>query len=262
MTVRHHLVSLVTAAAVLACTVLVARPAAAQTVTADNVTLLNQDRALAGINVNDAPGFPVLITKNGTYRLTSNLVVPAGVDGIQVNDGVNAVIDLNGFNIVGPAVCGVASPCYSSSGTIGVAILGDAAHATVTNGRIRGFTRAGIGFSGVYWLGSLTADNLRLERNGHGIVIENLFGTRLSLIENSATGIWAWQGQVSDSNAYRNGSTGISVERGGIRNSRSDANGQTGFSGGARTILQGNSAEYNKTGAFSGGALVNGTNAF
>jgi len=262
MTIRHHLVSIVTAASVLACTVLVARPAVAQTVTTDNVTLINQDRALAGIGGNDAAGFPVLIARNGTYRLTSNLVVPAGMDGIQVSDGVNAVIDLNGFNIVGPAVCTSTTFCTANPGTMGVVVLGDAAHATVMNGRIRGFSRAGIGFPGFVWMGTVTADNLRLERNGNGLVMENLFGTRLTLADNSGFGLFAQHGQISDAHAQRNGGTGIDVRNGGVRNSRADQNGQTGFYAGARTVLQGNSAEYNKQGAASGGVIVPGSNAF
>ncbi len=250
------------AAAVLAVAALAAQPAAAQTATADNVTLVNQDRALAGLGGGDAPGFPVLIARSGTYRLTSNLVVPAGVDAIQVQDGVNAVIDLNGFNIVGPAVCSSTVACYSIDGTTGVSLLGDNAYATVTNGRIRGFSRAAVSYPGIYWTGAVTADNLRLERNGYGILVRDVVATRLTMAENTGAGLWAISAQVSDSHAHHNGGSGLSFSSGSVRNTRSFANLGYGFATGARVVLQGNTAEANKQGAANGGVIVPGSNAF
>jgi hypothetical protein len=47
----------------------------------------------------DDPGFPVTISQSGSYRLTGNLVVPAYVDGINVNAS-NVTLDLNGFSII------------------------------------------------------------------------------------------------------------------------------------------------------------------
>jgi hypothetical protein len=48
--------------------------------------------------VKTAGGFPFKITQPGSYRLTSNLVVPATANGIMV-PASNVFLDLNGFSI-------------------------------------------------------------------------------------------------------------------------------------------------------------------
>jgi Right handed beta helix region len=81
----------------------------ASAVDGDGVVLINQAAALAGgITPGDKPGFPVTISRPGTYRLTSNLVVDDPTqDAILINEvtlGVNGevTLDLNGFTITGP----------------------------------------------------------------------------------------------------------------------------------------------------------------
>ncbi len=58
-------------------------------------------------------GFPYIINQPGSYQLTSNLVVPAGTNGIGIAAS-NVTLDLNGFtiNLLGPniAVYAVGSP--------------------------------------------------------------------------------------------------------------------------------------------------------
>src|SRR5215475_10915505 len=76
-----------------------------KTQTPDGVILIDQQRALEGnITPGDTPGFPVLITTPGSYRLASNLVVAdANLDAVFVNPEVQDVtLDLNGFTIEGP----------------------------------------------------------------------------------------------------------------------------------------------------------------
>ena len=67
----------------------------------DGQTIINQTKALAGdVTPGDAPGFPITLTREGSYRLSSNLSVPANTEGIVV--AANYVtIDLNGFRISG-----------------------------------------------------------------------------------------------------------------------------------------------------------------
>ena len=67
----------------------------------DGVTLIDQNKALAGnVTPGDAPGFPVTITRPGSYRLSSNLLLPASGDGIVIaSSGVT--LDLNGFSLIG-----------------------------------------------------------------------------------------------------------------------------------------------------------------
>ena len=63
--------------------------------------LINQDNAIAGIDSNDAPGFPVTISEPGSYRLSSNLNT-GGQSGIVILVS-DVTIDLNGFSIRGNA---------------------------------------------------------------------------------------------------------------------------------------------------------------
>jgi hypothetical protein len=117
----------------LTAAVLVAYPARA----VDGVIEINQARAVAGsVTPGDGPGFPVLISASGSYRLTSNLSVTPGQDGIDVTAG-HVTLDLNGFSITGGGG-GIAD---------GVSLQG-VTNVTVKNGSILGFTRSGI-FSGV-----------------------------------------------------------------------------------------------------------------
>src|SRR4051794_19461257 len=66
----------------------------------DGVVLISQSTVTA------AGGFPFKITQPGSYKLTTNLVVPADKAGIQIaaND---VTLDLNGFGITGAIVCDV-----------------------------------------------------------------------------------------------------------------------------------------------------------
>jgi hypothetical protein len=54
-------------------------------------------------SVKSEGGFPYKITKPGSYKLTSNLVIPAGTDGIDILSE-DVTLDLNGFSIIRPVV--------------------------------------------------------------------------------------------------------------------------------------------------------------
>lgn len=59
---------------------------------------INQDTIAATGLGRSTSGFPYLITQPGSYQLTGNLTVPAGVNGIGISAS-NVTLDLNGFNI-------------------------------------------------------------------------------------------------------------------------------------------------------------------
>src|SRR5262245_44146183 len=61
----------------------------------DGVVLINQATVTA------AGGFPHTISQPGSYKLSGNLAVPAGVNGIYISAS-NVTLDLNGFTISGP----------------------------------------------------------------------------------------------------------------------------------------------------------------
>lgn len=108
---------------------------------ADGVREINQTCAVAGCFAGDDPGFPVTITEEGAYVLTSNLDVtveqsPEDVTAIDVNHS-DVNIDLNGFSIIGPTVCTgnpvtSCEPVGTGRGVVGVQ------RTTIRNGTIRG----------------------------------------------------------------------------------------------------------------------------
>jgi hypothetical protein len=85
------------------------------------VILINQAEAVAGgITSCDTPGFPVTICTSGSYRLSSDLTVPSGAEGIEITAS-NVSLDLNGFTILLPASGSTPSIC--SIRTIGTLSL-------------------------------------------------------------------------------------------------------------------------------------------
>src|SRR5262245_64219724 len=82
----------------------------------DETVLINQT------SVQDAGGFPFKITAPGSYKLTGNLVVPVGTDGIQIQ-ALDVTLDLNGFSITGGITCdlsGVTCTPGATAETLGV----------------------------------------------------------------------------------------------------------------------------------------------
>ena len=75
------------------------------------VVLINQAQAIAGgVTSCDTPGFPVTICTSGSYRLSGNLSVPSGTEGIGITAS-NVTLDLNGFTILLPASGSTPSIC-------------------------------------------------------------------------------------------------------------------------------------------------------
>lgn len=191
--------------------------AAVPTFAVDGVILIDQNRALAGnVTPGDAPGFPVTISASGSYRLSSNLVVPdVNTTAILVSTSVDAVtIDLNGFSIIGPVSCSI-NPTTCSSMATDVSIFGpgtgirsDAnAALTVKNGTIIGMGRYAIFQSG-----------------GAYTIIENLHAR-----ENGRGGIWPSIGMVINSVVSTNGGDGITMNLGLIRGTISTRNAEDGI---------------------------------
>jgi hypothetical protein len=133
---------------------------------------INQTVAQNGnVTPGDAPGFPVTITQPGSYRLTSNLAVPASTDGIVIeSDHVH--LDLNGFTIAG--------------GGSGRGVRATSYNATIRNGVVTSFQRGIATF-------------------GAGTLIENMH-----VSENANSGIEAGEGTiVRGSMVHSNGGWGI-----------------------------------------------------
>ncbi|HTO53307.1 MAG TPA: hypothetical protein VMR50_07970 [Myxococcota bacterium] len=128
----------------------------------DGVIEINATLAAAGnVTAGDAPGFPVEINESGSYRLTSNLVVPPGVSGIVISAS-GTQLDLNGFTISSTTVCsGNPLNCTPAAGGIGIEDpIVDSV--SVRNGRVTGF-----GGSGVILGDSARAEKLQVDNNAY-----------------------------------------------------------------------------------------------
>jgi hypothetical protein len=150
----------------------------------DGVVLINQSTVLA------AGGFPYRITQPGSYKLSGNLVVPAGVDGIGIlTDGVT--IDLNGFRISGAVTCfiyagGVVCDPFQPSSPAGIS--GTTNDVTIRNGSIVGFA-------------------FGIELLGTNNLVEEIHATG-----NFDTGIQVSKALVRRNTVGQNGNTGIHAD--------------------------------------------------
>jgi hypothetical protein len=139
------------AAAMAICAGLLAAPAAA----VDGEILINQARVNAGgITPGDTAGFPATLSRPGRYKLSSNLAVPVGVDGIVVK-AHDVTIDLNGFTI--------------SSFPPGQARVGVFAANTVTGLRVMNGTITGFDLHGIAGGTRGRVDHMRIVSNRLGV---------------------------------------------------------------------------------------------
>lgn len=166
----------------------------------DGVILIDQAKALAGnVTPGDAPGFPVTLSKSGSYRLSGNLVVPdAYTTGIKVATS-NVNVDLNGFGIFGPNQCigfPVTSCAFHGSGH-GV----DASSSNAVS--VRNGTVYGMGGNGLYLAANDLAEGVMASHNG-GVGISVHSGAVRNCQANSN-----WFGMVVTKNAMVSGNTAM-----------------------------------------------------
>jgi hypothetical protein len=155
--------------------------AAASAHAVDGVTLINQSKALAGgVTPGDEPGFPVTISRPGSYKLSGNLTVPDGETTAIVITHPRVTLDLNGFAIQGPVTLsgsGASLACTGRSAAwhAGVGVLvqlppNTAGAVAVGNGTIAGM--GGVGAASMdpsYTIRPvLVVRDLRLAGNGRG----------------------------------------------------------------------------------------------
>jgi hypothetical protein len=122
----------------------------------DGVIEINQAAVFAGgITPGDMAGFPVTLSRAGSYRLTGNLDVTIMQNGNPQADSQNITaiavtaddvhIDLNGFGIIGPVTCSGSPLACSPAGTGRGVSADNAINGTVVRS---GFVR-GMGDDGV-----------------------------------------------------------------------------------------------------------------
>ena len=143
----------------------------------DGVVLIDEAAVLAGgITSGDGPGYPVTISDPGSYRLSENLKVPAGISGfwIETND---ATLDLNGFTILGAGpgsgfADGIfsrnAGKCFDCTDAEGVRIVDVRAIGNLFNG-IRLESQGGL----VEGCSAHTNGNAGINAQGNGTLVKN-----------------------------------------------------------------------------------------
>jgi parallel beta-helix repeat protein len=234
---------------------------------ADGVLEINQTCALnTGCFAGDSAGLPVTISTAGSYKLTSNLVVPnENTDGIVVGSG-NVSIDLAGFEIRGVVVCsGPPLVCTPSTGTgSGVEVTSTSLPGIlVRNGSITGMGRYGV-------LLGVQAEVMQLRARSNRVVgievadVSTVSGNSAHF--NGFEGITVGNGStVSGNTAYSNGSGGIQV--GGastISGNTAYANGDIGIFANTGSTISGNTVFSNGSTGISTilGSTVSGNTAY
>jgi hypothetical protein len=222
---------------------MVAGPAVAS----DGLLEISQTCAVeTGCFPGDSAGFPVTIDETGSYRLTSNLVVPdANTDAIRVFDD-NVSIDLNDFAILGPVTCsGTPASCTPTSGTG----TGVEAFFPISGTKVHGGSIVGMGASGVVLGPDSDVHDLRVRWNRiDGIAVNNGSAvSRILAVANGNNGIDAGVTVVvSECTASRNGADGIETGANAVVSGSSAlGNGASGISVGIGSVVRDSSVRNN-----------------
>jgi hypothetical protein len=204
----------------------------------DGVIEINEATAAAGgVTSGDLAGYPVTLSQMGSYRLTSNLMLPsADTTGIQVTSP-KVTVDLNGFAIMGPVKCEGTPPqveCTPAGGGSGIFSVGND-HVTVLNGTVSGTGRAGILV------------------NGAGTRIE-----RVHVSNNGGDGVFAGFYCLAHAiTARSNGGDGIETgDNCTVSGSVADSNAESGISTGGSTTISGNTTTRNDSGILARGGCT------
>jgi hypothetical protein len=212
----------------------------------DHVTSIDQHSALAGgVTPGDSPGFPVVISQPGSYKLTGNLTVPdANTTAIQISADF-VTLDLDGFSIIGPITCtGGPVTCPAPGTGIGVQAIGNDATGPrgvrILNGSVHGMGLVGIQVPDAT---SVVEKIIAHNNAGGGIVAGQVKDSTAN--QNGSFGILAFT--VRDSAASENTEDGIILNSGGgiASGNVSSVNGGYGISAPYATI-SGNSVFLNK----------------
>jgi hypothetical protein len=246
----------------------------------DGVTLIDQNRALAGnVTPGDAAGFPVTISRAGSYRLSGNLdVTNANTTAIEITAS-NVTIDLNGFAILGLVTCNgtPVTSCTPAGTGSGITVSGTPSNIAVRNGAVRGMGSHGINLG----LGVHGVTDVRVESNGGvGIFVSGGTVSHTIVTSNGDAGIVMGLGTVSHNNVTGNRSDGIQVQdsatvshnasirngghgiltlrSGTVNHNTALENGEFGLRLGSVTGFTGNAMHNNGTGAVAGGVSLGG----
>lgn len=231
----------------------------------DGIVLINQNVALAGnVTPGDGPGFPVTIAAPGSYKLSGNLTVPdANTTAIEISAD-NVTLDLNGFSIIGPAVCSGAPVTSCSPTGTGIGInTGAAFGVAILNGVIRGMGSFAVetgetvrikeiralsnGAGGILNInGSVESCHVLSNGGTFGIQATDAIGNIVNF--NAGDGIVVF-GTAINNSAFRNHGDGIQTFfTGTVSGNFSRANGSAGISAGCPSSVVANTLADNAGG--------------
>ncbi len=200
------------------------------------VIVITQGKAKAGnVTPGDAPGFPVTISRSGSYRLATNLTVPAGKDGISITDH-DVTIDLDGFRIHG----------FSAANN---GIVGTMHTATVRNGFVGLFRFNGISLGGDFHV----IENMRIIGNASYGIYANGNSTliRGNVVSSNGNGMFARNSLVEGNVVAGNFGVGVRAARSTVLGNTITSNASYGIFG--DTVADG---QQNITG-YGNNTLVN-----
>jgi hypothetical protein len=174
--------------------------------------IINQASATAGnVTPGDAAGFPITISQPGSYKLTTNLFVPAGTAGIEIT-APNVTLDLNGFTISSTNTCyQEANQSVTCSGpNLAKHGITTGKGSVIRNGVIQGFAGVGVNLAG----GRELLEGLTITENRYSGINGSSGFKNVRVIDcdielNGAHGAWLYGGLVSGSRVVSNGGNGI-----------------------------------------------------
>jgi len=227
---------------------------------------IDHNKALAGgVSAGDGAGYPITISQPGHYVLKSNLMVPAGLNGIDITAS-NVTLDLNGYAVIGPGSCSYQSyvvTCTGAAANAGIVAGGSTSNTTLRNGAVMGF------FMGVHVKNGRVSGLTSSQHSGDGFSFGTNFDragvTASDLVAelNAGHGIVAsWGGNFDRLVVRRNGGYGFTGSGGTgaekqvlVSQSVATLNGACGFS---YANVHGSVSGGNKSGAFCSAVLVGG----
>ncbi len=224
----------------------------------DGVIEINEARVAAGgITPGDTPGYPVLLSQPGSYRLTGNLVASGATDALQISAN-DVELDLNGFAV-------------SNGGGVsyGIVALPGTSNPAVRNGTVRDFLSVGVALQTAF---APVILDVVVVGNGDGLRCGDCVVRGVRALSNNLSGIACESDcEVRESAALGNASEGILLSAGGVvdgcvstgnglngiraiagatvTGSTSSGNGLAGIDAGPGCLVRGNSVHGNGTGA-------------
>jgi hypothetical protein len=219
------------------------------------VTITQAKANNGGVTPGDAPGFPVTISKPGSYILAGNLTVPNGNTTAIEIAADHVTLDLGGYAILGPVSCS-GGPCVGEGVGFGIITPNVRFNITIRNGTVQGLGATGIFLNGDAHL----VEYIHARSNGgNGITIGSSADNAGSIGQfntaqrNGGAGLFLTKGIARHNVADVNGDSGILVVTGSVTNNVATRNRVNGLALGPSVTYFDNMLDANGFGQVAGG---------